>query len=213
MTCLVKICGITNLADAQAAVQEGADLLGFIFVSDSPRNISPEAARLIIDSLPESTKTVGVFQNEELDTVNSIAKQLKLNYVQLHSEEELEYCDAVMSPIIQVLKLYQHSDFKKFANQCELYSDVAEIILVDRPKELKTDKDWLENTVAFLKTGNICKNLILAGGLNCDNVRSVIDELAPYGIDCASGVESSPGVKDHHKLKQFMTAIKGELVS
>jgi phosphoribosylanthranilate isomerase len=213
MTCLVKICGITNLEDAQAAIKEGADWLGFVFVEESPRSITPAAAHLIIESLPDTTKTVGVFQNEKLKTVNEIANQLNLNYVQLHSEEELEYCDAIERPIIQVLKLYQHSNFEQFASQCKLYSNVAEFILVDRPKELKMYADWLKLTVAFLKTGKIWQNLILAGGLNCDNIRYVIDELSPYGIDCASGVEASPGVKDHKKLKQFMSEIKGELVS
>jgi phosphoribosylanthranilate isomerase len=216
MTCLVKICGVTNLEDAQAAIKERADLLGFIFVAKTPRHISTEAARMIIESLPETTKTVGVFQNEEVDKVNSIASQLKLDYVQLHGQESIEYCKQVTSPIIKVLELNGDDlDREQFASECAKYSDVAEFILVDRPKKAaQTGADWLRSTVEFLKVNKSLKTpLLLAGGLNCDNIHYVIDELSPYGIDCASGVEASPGIKDHNKLKQFMTEIKGELVS
>jgi phosphoribosylanthranilate isomerase len=216
MTCLVKICGITNPEDAQAAIHAGADLLGFIFVETSARYICPKAANRIIETLPQSTKTVGVFQNEELSEVNDITMQLKLDYVQLHGHEDLEYCDQVNAPIIKVISLdCEDSSFEQFKTNCDIYSDDVEFILVDRPKSSpQPGEQWLQSAVAFLKTQNIYRPpLMFAGGLNCNNIRYVIDELSPFGIDCASGVESSPGVKDHDKLKRFVEAIKGELVS
>ncbi|MDR3613409.1 MAG: phosphoribosylanthranilate isomerase [Candidatus Obscuribacterales bacterium] len=216
MTCLVKICGITNLADAQAAIHAGADLLGFIFVETSPRHISPRAANQIIETLPQSTKTVGVFQNEVLGVVNDVAMQLRLDYVQLHGHEQLDYCDQVSAPIVKVLSLdCDDSSFEQFKINCDIYSEDVEFILVDRPKSaLEPAEQWLQSAVKFLKTQNMHRPpLMFAGGLNCDNIRYVMDELSPFGIDCASGIESSPGVKDHDKLKRFVEAIKGERVT
>lgn len=216
MTCLVKICGITNLGDAQAAIAERADMLGFIFVAASPRSITLEDAKSLIKKLPRTVKLVGVFQNEDAQIVNETALLLQLDYVQLHGKESVEYCSKINTPIIKVLELDgEDSCFEEFADNCAKYGSVAEIILVDRPKTaIKSGSDWLEATVKFLEsTKNSQLPLMVAGGLNSENIRYVIDRVTPFGVDCASGTETSPGFKDHLKLKRFMTAVKGELVS
>jgi phosphoribosylanthranilate isomerase len=189
----VKICGITNLADAEAAVAAGANALGLVF-AESPRQIAIERARDIVAALSRAVVFVGVFRDAPLDEVNRIADQVSLDGVQLHGSESPEYCAAINRCII-----------KRFA----INNMVAEIgryrvfaSLVDPGAGGGEVFDWNQAT-------GLPQRIIVAGGLTPDNVAEPIRLLHPFGVDVASGVESSPGCKDRTKLAAFIQAVRG----
>jgi len=200
---LVKICGITSLEDALAAVDAGADALGFNFYRPSPRYISPEDAREIIDQLPESILKVGVFVNEELQSVVRIATEAGLSAVQLHGDESPEYC----------CELHGRYVIKAFAavNDLNLANYRVDAIMLDT----KDDRlrggtgrvfDWLiaQRARESVKSAD----LFLAGGLSPDNVAEAIVTVRPYAVDACSSLEDAPGKKNHATLRAFINAVR-----
>ena len=195
----VKICGITNLADAKTVVEAGADALGFIFVPETPRYIEPTDAAAIISALPPFITTVGVFRNAQHKVIREIAAQCSITSVQLHGTESPEYCTQISLPVIKVFELQKESDLKTLDN----YNVSA--CLVDKPKSISTGTvNWELALKARLRT----KKLILAGGLNPENVPEAIRHVKPYAVDVASGVESEKRKKDSRKIKAFIKAVR-----
>ena len=195
----VKICGITNLADAKTAVEAGADALGFIFVPETPRYIEPTDAAAIISALPPFITTVGVFRNAQHKVIREIAAQCSITSAQLHGTESPEYCAQISLPVIKVFELQKESDLKTLDG----YNVSA--CLVDKPKSISTGTvNWELAFKARLRT----KKLILAGGLNPENVPEAIRHVKPYAVDVASGVESEKRKKDSRKIKAFIKAVR-----
>jgi phosphoribosylanthranilate isomerase len=202
----VKICGITNLEDALAAAESGADALGFNFFPRSPRYITPLSAKEIINRLPQNILTVGVFVNEDSpETVRELASEAGVAGLQLHGDEGPEFCARLRDRfVIKVLAL--GSDFDP--DQSLRYEvDAFMVDAVDRKAWGGTGRrvDW---SVARTLRERVPK-LFLAGGLSPENVAEAIATVEPYAVDACSALETTPGKKDHARLREFIRAARG----
>jgi phosphoribosylanthranilate isomerase len=196
---LVKICGITNLPDALAAVEFGADALGFNFYRKSPRYIEPVKVKKILQDIPPSVMKVGVFVNESEQIVKDLAIDLELDVLQFHGMETPQYCEQFSAPY---WKAFRMKDEK-----------TLELMQKYKPDHFLVDA-FVEN--AFGGTGELANwnlaveakkfgKIILAGGLNDENVAAAIRTVQPVGVDVASGIESRAGQKDTAKLERFIS--------
>lgn len=192
----VKICGITNLEDALKAVEYGADALGFVFYSKSPRYISPEDAKVIIDNLPPFVERVGLFVNEDSNTINTISKISNISRVQVHFDVDERFLDEIDLPTLPVIRAKCVDDLKKFKNRYSLV-DVYTDAYGGSGERLNLD--WFD--------GIDCSKFILAGGLSPQNV-SEVKRYGFYGVDVSSGVEAKKGKKDFKKVEQFIANAK-----
>ncbi len=200
----VKICGITNIDDASRAADLGAAALGFIFYRGSRRYIDPRDARRIISSLPPFVSSVGVFVNQGADEIKEAAEVSGIDTVQLHGDESPEFCAMLPYKLIKALRVKNSVN----TDQVELYPVRA--ILFDKHAEEMyggTGKsfDW-----GVLTGINISKKVILSGGLTPENVSGAIEIVKPYGVDVSTGVEDSPGKKNHMKMRKFIEAVKND---
>ena len=202
----VKVCGITNAADALAAVEAGADALGFIFYEKSPRYVVPAVAANIIAELPPLVTPVGVFVNEGLATVRSIMDTCGLAMAQLHGDENVSYCRELARPAMKALRLRDRGSLLALA-EYQGRGGVRGFVL-DAFSELSYGgtgqiTDWgLAADVAKSTP------ILLAGGLTPGNVTEAIRTVRPYGVDVSSGVESAPGKKDRAKMRAFVDAVR-----
>jgi phosphoribosylanthranilate isomerase len=199
---LTKICGVTRVEDALAAVEYGADLIGLIFVPKSPRMVSDEAAQAIAAAVAGRAKVVGVFQNENADVVAEKRRMLKLDFVQLHGDESASVT-AITRPCIKVL-IDDGSDFEQLVKQ---YSPVCDYLLFDLPKN--AESGGKRRPLQDLKTAT---PFFMAGGINPHNVgpiaAALIGNRSFVGVDVASGVESAPGVKDQAKMRALIEKVQ-----
>jgi len=200
----VKICGITNLEDALAAIAAGADALGFLFYKKSPRYIIPAKASQIIRQLPKRVIKIGIFVNARDKNIRKIAKICRLDMLQFHGNESPEFCDRFKDyKVIKSIRVRGKKDLKDIVN----YNPFA--FLFDTSTESKlggTGKsfDWS----LIVGMGRFKKPVFLSGGLNEENVGKAIRIANPSWVDVSSSVESSYGRKDHNKLKSFIRAAK-----
>jgi len=201
----VKICGITNLDDALAAVDAGADMLGFNFYKPSPRYITPQHAREIVKQFPSVLK-IGVFVNEELADVQMILREAGLGAVQLHGDESPKYCRAI-SPGYSVIKTFAVTD--TFDVQAAEAYDVDAIMLDTKHNHLRGGTgrvfDWSVARGAALTF----PKLYLAGGLSPENVESAIKTVRPFAVDACSALEDTPGKKNHERMRVFVNTVRG----
>ena len=197
---LVKICGITRLEDAAAAVEAGADALGFVFWPRSPRFIDPFRARAIARELPPFVGIVGVFVNQTIAEVNEIAALVPLSVVQLHGDEDAHVALAITRPVVKaVASQAALADVTAWPDRITLLVDAFDI---ERRGGTGMRSDW--RLAAALASR---RRVLLAGGLRPDNVAEAIAAVKPFGIDVSSGVESAPGVKDHTRIRALFEAI------
>lgn len=192
----VKICGITNLEDALLAAELGADAVGFIFYQRSPRFINPNAVREIIAQLPPFIEKVGVFVNSDATFVNKAIVASNITLAQIHYEASSEFYGSLVAPHLRVVRAQREADINYLATQHRLVDAFSEN---HGGQGEKIDLSWFENTD--------CSKIILAGGLNANNVKETIP-YGFYGVDVSSGVERELGKKDPEKLKAFITAAK-----
>ncbi len=202
---LVKICGITNLDDALAAFKAGADALGFNFYARSARYITPENAREIIKRLPEDLLTVGIFVNEDLETVQRVATTAGIKALQLHGDESPEYCKKLK--VYHVIKVFAAGP--EFTLERLSDFDVPAIMLDTFDKSgigggTGRVSDW---SLAAKATTRFPK-VYLAGGLSPENVVEAIAFVKPYAVDACSLLESSAGRKDHERVRAFVAAVR-----
>ncbi len=192
----IKICGITNLADALAAVRLGADALGFVF-ADSPRRISPEAARAISNELPPFVVKVGVFADAPLSHLRRVRDYCGLDAVQLHGQEGADYIQALCPGVIKALRL-------KTGGGRDLGELPMATLLLDAYDPLR--RGGTGKTCDWSRARELARSrpVILAGGLRPDNVARAVKEVRPYAVDVSSGVEQEPGRKDHDKIASFI---------
>ncbi|NVM22118.1 MAG: phosphoribosylanthranilate isomerase [Desulfobacterales bacterium] len=199
----IKICGITREADAQLAAGLGADAVGFV-LAESPRRIEPEAVRKISMSLPPFVTTVGVFVDADIESVRRIAAFCKLDWVQLHGNESPDYCRALDLKLVKAIRVKDRQSIEAAA----AYKDCVKGILLDtlvKGRHGGTGKsfDW-----DLAKEAKKYGPVILSGGLGPENVKEAIRTVKPYGVDVSSGVESSPGIKDHERMRSFVEQIR-----
>ena len=188
-----KICGITSFEDAMAAIDAGADALGFVFYEKSPRYLSPQKAKEIIKQLPPFVEKVALFVNTDAAFINKISHQVGATLAQIHFDADASLYDALTLPHLKVIRAKEQSDILKYSNEyrlidayCETYGGAGKRINIE----------WFEDVD--------CSKIILAGGLTPEN----INDLKPYGFygfDVSSGVEKSYGKKDIRKVKEFIS--------
>jgi phosphoribosylanthranilate isomerase len=207
MAVKIKVCGITNLEDAEKSLQFGADILGFNFYPPSPRCVEPHAARAIIERLPTDAFNVALFVNEPKGRVNEVLATCQLpdgrqgyRGLQFHGEEDGAYCQGWGLKVIKAFRIKQQ------ASLGALKDFPADYYLLDSFSSGYGGSgqmfrwEWLDGIDAA--------NILLSGGLRVDNVTEAIRKIQPFGVDVCSGVEARPGIKDHGKLKEFIDAAK-----
>lgn len=204
----IKICGITQPEQGKAIASLGATALGFICAPTSPRYISPEQIRAVVEHLPESTDRIGVFVNSSAEEICQIVPQAGLTGVQLHGDEPPEFCHKMRSmlPHIEIIKALRIRDSEALA-QAEIYFDWIDTLLLDayHPQMIGgTGKtlDWKS-----LEQFQPSRPWFLAGGLTPDNVRDALLQVTPNGIDLSSGVERAPGDKDLDKVTKLFEQV------
>ena len=198
----VKICGITNLDDALAAVEFGGDAIGFVFVPNTPRYIEPAKAAEIIARLPPFVTTVGLFVNDSKERIKQIADQCKLSVLQLHGQESPDFC---LQFDRKVIKAFRVKD-KESLDALPKYNVSA--YLLDTYVKGAMGGTGVTFDWSLASDAKKYGLVILAGGLNPENVAKAIQQVHPYGVDVSSGVEAEPGKKDHSKLKDFIEAAR-----
>ncbi len=202
----IKICGITNEVDAQAAARLGADALGFIFYPKSVRFVTPEVALEIITKLPPFVSTVGVFVDEPADRIVRTAEMCGLNAVQIYPngpggpDEFDESLSDLPFRVIRAIRVKDAGSLKVISSYKGGTAFLLDTYRPGTPGGTGSSFDW-----DLVKKYIPDYRIIIAGGLSAENVGRVVGEYAPYGVDAASGVESEPGVKDHQKLERFIT--------
>ena len=205
----VKICGITNLEDALAAVESGADALGFNFYRRSPRYIAPEDARHIVGQLPATVMCVGVFVNEsEPDDVARIAELVGLRGVQLHGDESTQYCRALHG-LFRIKALRAGPDFEP--QQVKDYETDA-ILLDAYTTDARGGTGRIVDWEVAKRVRELVPQLFLAGGLSPENVAEAIAAVEPYAVDACSQLESTPGRKDRERVSAFVAAARAARV-
>ncbi len=209
----VKICGTTNLVDARAAVEAGADALGFIF-APSPRRISPKDAKKIIAELPKAVEKIGVFVNQKPELILDTVKTAGLTGVQLHGDETVEDLKELRKAAKGGLKFYAAMRMSAIGDPDQLvyWQPVVNAILLDSGTPSHrggTGKnfDW-EAAAPFVRLLRRAMNVVIAGGLEPANVEHAIKLFRPWGVDVGSGVEKEPGKKDPEKVRAFVKAAK-----
>jgi len=198
----VKICGLTNYDDAAAATGMGADLLGFNFCSRSPRYIQPEKVAAIIRKLPAFVDVVGVFVNSSLEQIREVASLCQLDWIQLHGEEDPEFCRWLAYDSVKLMKALRVKDAADLHRVDSYSTDAILLDAYDPKRHGGTGRTFDWNII-----GDISRRIFLAGGINPANAAAAV-ELGVYGIDVCSGVEAQPGKKDHKKMKALFENIR-----
>ena len=202
MTTKIKICGITNIEDALCAVAAGADAIGFVFYDKSPRYVHPETVKQIISTLPPFVTTVGLFVNAGVETVAATVQMTGIKVIQLHGDEAPEECDFASHPVIKAVRVKDASSLAGI----EKYRVSALLLDAWNDQQYGGTGESFDWQLARNLTGQL--PLILAGGLNSDNVAEAIRVVNPYAVDVSSGVEESPGHKDHDKIHKFIQQVR-----
>ena len=197
----VKICGITNLDDALAAVEYGADALGFVF-APSPRQVTSKVVREIVVKLPPFICKVGVFMNSELSLVREMISLCNLDLVQLHGDEKPDYC-AALSP--RAIKVFTS---RSLPSGTELTRYQVAAYMLDKDKGLAISESEQKQLWQLAPQVRDYGPVILAGGLTPENVAQAIKVAQPYAVDVSSGVEAEPGKKDRDRLRAFLRCAK-----
>jgi phosphoribosylanthranilate isomerase len=202
----IKICGITSMEDAEVAVSAGADALGFVLYKNSPRLVDPAVVRRIVAGLPPFVLPIGVFVNEEADTVRALMDECGLALAQLHGDEPASYCQNLGRPALKALRLKDRGTFlalAEFQGRANVRGFVIDTFSDQAYGGTGQTVDW-----ALAAEAARSASILLAGGLTPTNVADAIRQVRPYGVDVSSGVEERPGKKDPAKVKAFIDAAR-----
>ncbi|PKL51617.1 MAG: phosphoribosylanthranilate isomerase [Nitrospira bacterium HGW-Nitrospira-1] len=200
----IKICGITNLDDARAAIDFGADALGFVFFKESPRAISPKKAAAIIAKLPVFITTVGVFVDEPRAEIQKTVEETGIDVIQLHGEESPEAC-RLSRRVIKGIRVKSLESLEPLAR----YRNIVSAFLLDTfEPHMSGGTGRVFNWDIAVEAKNLGR-IILAGGLTPENISEAIRQVKPYAVDVSSGVELVKGEKDHQKMRLFIERAKG----
>tara|TARA_R110000868_G_scaffold410505_4_gene698875 strand:+ start:120481 stop:121107 length:627 start_codon:yes stop_codon:yes gene_type:complete len=199
----IKICGITRKEDAQAAVTAGADAIGLVFYAKSPRAVSLQQSKAIVDTILGQAQIVALFVDAEVDEINNIINQLPVDVLQFHGQENQAFCQQFGKPYWKAVRVQSQDDI--IAAERE-YPDAAALLLdayqADVPGGTGQLFDW------SLVPSTLSTPIVLAGGLTPANVTEALEQVKPWGIDVSGGVEASKGIKDNHKITQFIQAVR-----
>lgn len=198
----VKICGITRVEDARSAVDNGADAIGLVFYASSPRNVEIEQAAEIANKIPAFVTVVGLFVNAEPDFVREVISRVKLDLLQFHGDETPQECASYGLPFIKAIRVKSDTNLV----QCAKDFSASKALLLD------TFTDGVAGGTGHVFDWNLIpaaldKPVILAGGLNAQNVAQAINQVRPYAVDVSGGVEISKGIKDAAKIAAFMQQV------
>lgn len=198
-----KICGITRVEDALAAVEAGADAIGLVFYAKSPRAVDIEQAKVIVAALPPFVTSVGLFVDMPRETLQALLREVPLGLLQFHGDESPADCEGFARPYIKALRVRADQDV---ARMMAPYSGACGILLdtfvEGVPGGTGAAFDW------SLVPREAGKPIILAGGLTPDNVAQAIAQVRPYAVDVSGGVEAAKGIKDAGKVKAFLQAVQ-----
>jgi phosphoribosylanthranilate isomerase len=198
-----KICGITRIEDAIAAASAGADAIGLVFYAPSPRAVTAEQAQAIAAALPPFVTTVGLFVNADAAAVEAVLEQVPLDLLQFHGDEPADYCRGFARPYIKAVRMAEGVDLNVIAAE---YDDARGLLLDSYQQGLPGGTghafDW-----ARIPAG-LAKPVILAGGLNPQNVTEAVLQVRPYAVDVSSGVELEKGIKDADKIIALMRGVE-----
>jgi phosphoribosylanthranilate isomerase len=196
---IVKICGITRLQDAQAAIAHGASAIGFVFWPASPRFIDPYRARQIAAALPPFVAAVGVFVNQSSTYIDGVASVVPLTVIQLHGDESPAFAESLSRPVLKAVTGLDAGAAAAWPDRVMLLVDAHDPV---RRGGTGEKADWRLAASLAQK-----RHVFLAGGLTPDNIAGAVAEVRPFGVDVSSGVESSPGVKDPRRIAALFNAI------
>lgn len=198
----IKICGITRVEDAQVAARLGVDAIGLVFYPHSPRALTVEMARRIVLALPPFVTTVGLFVNQDAAEIERVLRQVPLSLLQFHGEESPSQCARFDRPYVKAIRMRQGIDLyqeaERYSGACGILVDAYEPSV---PGGTGKCFDWDR-----IPKG-LNKPLILAGGLDPQNVRAAVNKVCPFAVDVSSGVEAAKGVKDHSKMAEFIREV------
>ncbi len=205
MNTFIKICGITTKEQAIEIASLGVNAIGFVFAS-SPRQVTPEEARCIISRMPPFVATVGVFVDEEMEKISSIIDYCGIDFVQLHGSESPDFCRALAPRVIKAFRVRDEKELLKLP----AYEPWVRGFLLDAwtSKAMGgtgTTFDW---SIADRARTMVKKPIILAGGLNPDNVQDALRQASPWGVDASSSLEEVPGLKDMKKVADFIKKVR-----
>ena len=204
----VKFCGITSIEDRDSAIIAGADAIGLVFFKDSPRFVSLEKAESITRDVPPFMSAVGVFVNEDLEFIEECIERCNLNAVQLHGDEDADYCLKFRSRNFNGVKLIKSIRVKDKRSIASIENCPSDAILLDAyKKEIYGGTGESFDMSLAIIAKEYGKNIIMSGGLNPDNVYEIIKKVKPYGVDVSSGIESSPGRKNMELMEEFMKEV------
>ena len=198
----VKICGITRVEDALSAVYAGADAIGLVFYTPSPRSVSIAQAQAIVNAMPPFVSVVGLFVNATNDEIHSVLSQVRLDIVQFHGDETPAQCAQINLPYYKAIRVKPDTNLLQYAIDFK----AARALLLDTYSEHAYGGtghtfDW------NLIPKNLFKPIVLAGGLDASNVVVAIEQVQPYAVDVSGGVELSKGIKDAAKIAAFMQGV------
>lgn len=198
----VKICGITRVEDALAAVQHGCDAVGLVFYAKSPRYVNLEQAARIVTGLPPFVSAVGLFVDAEPQEVQTVLANVRLDLLQFHGDESPQACRQFGIPYMKAIRVKSDTNLLQCASD---YADARALLLDTYCEGMAggTGKlfDWK------LIPRSLSSSIVLAGGLNAENVGDAIRQVRPYAVDVSGGVESSKGIKDAGKIAAFMRGV------
>jgi phosphoribosylanthranilate isomerase len=201
----VKICGITNAADALAAIDAGANLLGFNFYEKSPRHITETEAAKIRPQLPKKVEAVGIFVKAPPTEVAALCKSLKLDAAQLHGDESPETTAEIARsvPVIKAFRVEPDFPLSTLDEYPEAFAYLFDAALTGQYGGTGHATDW-----EVARRAAVGHRIILAGGLKVENVAAAVRIVRPYAVDVASGVEATAGKKDHGLLREFIQEVR-----
>jgi len=203
MNTRVKICGITRVQDGLDAVRFGAHAIGLVFYAPSPRAVTPDQARAIVDALPPFVTAVGLFVNADAEAVRATLATVPLQLLQFHGDETPEYCAALGVPYLKAIRVRPGVDLLQYAQQFH----GARGLLLDAYVQgarggTGATFDWT------LIPNSLPLPVVLSGGLDADNVGAAVRAVRPWAVDVSSGVESAKGIKDAAKIEAFMNGVR-----
>jgi phosphoribosylanthranilate isomerase len=201
----IKICGVTNVKDAAACAELGANMIGFNFYRQSPRYIEPKVARRIIDAIPSGACAVGVFVDASAEEIRNVADTAGVRCVQLHGRTSPITCSELARELRVIRAFSTDPQFR--AEQVSLFSDCDVLVDAHHPN-LRGGTGLTCDWRAARTARSFARFLILSGGLTDQNVSQAITTVAPHAVDVCSGVESAPGVKDHRALENFVSSVR-----
>lgn len=199
----VKVCGITRAEDALSAVKHGADAIGLVFYEPSPRNVNISTAAEIVKALPPFVSKVGLFVNASQSFILQVLSSVRLDVLQFHGDETVQECEQINMPYYKAIRVKEDTNLLQYAQQYQS----AQALLLDAYSETAVGGTGLVFDWRLIPS-DIAKPVILAGGLNANNVGDAITQVAPYAVDVSGGVELSKGIKDDSKIAAFMQAVE-----